>query len=72
MNRSEGFEKMSSGDLLKMVENLRKELFHLKLNLSSGAVKDNSRFAKLRADIARILTFSNGSKCKSKSGRSGE
>ena len=41
---------------------LKKELFNLKLSLISGQVKDLSQFKKLRAKIARTLTYLNQKK----------
>jgi large subunit ribosomal protein L29 len=33
----------------------RKQLFHLRLQLSRGEVKNNRQFAQLKAEIARLM-----------------
>jgi ribosomal protein L29 len=33
----------------------RKQLFHLRLQLSRGEVKNNRQFAQVKADIARLM-----------------
>jgi ribosomal protein L29 len=39
------------------IDSLRKELFDLKLNASSGQLKDSSQFRKIRVSIAQALTY---------------
>jgi len=43
--------------LEKEVEQLRKEYFNLRLNLSTMPVKDHSQFKKLRRRVAQALTL---------------
>ena len=43
--------------LQEKIKDFEKELFHLRLNASSGQVKDSSQFRKLRVGIARAKTF---------------
>jgi large subunit ribosomal protein L29 len=46
-----------SVDELKQKENdLRKELFNLRFQLSKGELQSNSRIRAVRKDIARIMT----------------
>lgn len=47
---------MGEVELKEKLENLRREIFSLKLNASTTHVKDYSLFKKLRKDIARGLT----------------
>ncbi len=50
-------EQMSDAELQGKLENVRRELFSLRLNASTAHIKDYSLFKKLRRDVARILTF---------------
>lgn len=50
-------KKMDEKTLRKDIVSTRKELFDLKLSTASSHVKDNSQFKKLRARIARALTY---------------
>ncbi|HBS47938.1 TPA: 50S ribosomal protein L29 [Candidatus Dependentiae bacterium] len=43
--------------LILEVEQLKKEYFNLKLNVSTTSVKDYSQFKKLKRRIARALTL---------------
>lgn len=51
----ENIRKISLGDLEKMINSLRRELFDLRLNASTAHVKDYSQFGKLRRKVARVL-----------------
>ena len=42
--------------LREKLDQLRRELFSLRLNSQTAHVKDHSLFQKLRKDIARVLT----------------
>ncbi len=50
-------EQMSDAEVQGKLENVRRELFSLRLNASTAHIKDYSLFKKLRKDVARILTF---------------
>lgn len=56
MKRSE-LKKMDEKTIKEKVVALKKELFELKLSAASTSIKDNSQFKKLRAGIARALTY---------------
>ncbi len=43
--------------LREKLDQLRRELFSLRLNSQTAHVKDHSLFQKLRKDIARVLTI---------------
>ena len=48
---------LSVTDLQKKLDQMRKQLFELRLNASVNHLKDYSHFSKLRANIARVLTL---------------
>ncbi len=50
-------KNMSVQQLYEKLEQLRGQLFTLKLNARTSHVKNNSAFKQLRADIARVMTF---------------
>ncbi|MFZ5954090.1 MAG: 50S ribosomal protein L29 [Candidatus Dependentiae bacterium] len=52
----EEFAQMSVEQLAEKLENLRRELFSLRLNASTAHIKDYSQFKKMRRNIARTLT----------------
>ena len=54
----ENYRELGPDELKKKIEGLRRELFSLRLNVSTH-VKDYSQFNKLRKKIARGLTFLN-------------
>lgn len=60
-------KKIDSGSLLKEAVSLKKELFNLRLGVSSGQIKDFSQFKKIRRKIAQALTFSNQNEQKTES-----
>jgi ribosomal protein L29 len=47
---------LSVVDLRERLDQMRKELFSLRINSSVTHIKDYSHFAKLRGNIARVLT----------------
>lgn len=51
--------QLSVAQLQEKLDQLRRELFSLKLNAQTSHVKNNSQFKQLRKDIARVLTFIN-------------
>lgn len=58
-NRKEELKDMDKSQLKQKMEEMRQELFGLRLNASTTHIKDYSQFKKLRKDIARALTFYN-------------
>lgn len=48
--------QMSEADLHEKLDSIRRELFSLRLNISTTHNKDYSLFKKLRKDIARVQT----------------
>ncbi|MCF7899039.1 50S ribosomal protein L29 [Candidatus Babeliales bacterium] len=51
--------KMDASSLLREVDQLKKDIFNLKLNLAVGQAKDYSQLKKIRINIARCLTVLN-------------
>jgi ribosomal protein L29 len=45
------------GALSAKLNDLRRELFTLRLNAATAHVKDYSQYKKLRRDVARVLTY---------------
>lgn len=49
----------SDKELYRMVDDLREELFRLRLRLSTGELTHTANLKKTKKDIARILTHLN-------------
>lgn len=47
---------LDMAELRKKLNQLRHELFGLRINFTTSHVKDYSQFKKIRKDIARVLT----------------
>jgi len=50
-------KKLTGKQLKEKLENLRKELFGLRLNATTAHVKDYSQFKKFRRQISCVLTL---------------
>ncbi|MGH1543047.1 MAG: 50S ribosomal protein L29 [Arenicella sp.] len=55
-------KKKSADELNEELIALRKEEFGLRMQRSTGALEDSSRFGKIRKDVARIKTLLNEQK----------
>ncbi|MDR3550173.1 MAG: 50S ribosomal protein L29 [Candidatus Babeliales bacterium] len=53
----EEFKQFGVQELQEKLDNLRRDLFGLKLNSSTSHVKDYSQFKKLRKNIAQASTY---------------
>jgi len=53
----EDLKDLDKNELKIKVEAFRKELFGLRLNVSTTHIKDYSQFMKLRRSVARTLTY---------------
>jgi ribosomal protein L29 len=53
--RRKEIAEMSAGEAQKLLTELRRKLFNLRLQKQRGEVKDSSIFAQTRKDIARLL-----------------
>ncbi len=53
------FKKLNTDQLKEKIENLRRDLFSLKLTTATSHVKDYSQFKKLKKNLARALTYLN-------------
>lgn len=54
---NESMRSLPVEQLVEKIENMRRELFSLKLNSLTTHIKDYSQFKKLRRDIARATTI---------------
>ena len=55
-NFKDELQRLDHAQLREKLEQLRRELFGLRLNVITAHVKDHSQFKKLRRNIARVLT----------------
>ncbi len=55
--KKEELKKLDTDSLKQELNNMRKELFNLRLSFRSGEVKDYSQFKKVKTNIARCFTF---------------
>jgi len=62
-NFKKELEQLDSGDLRVTLDQLRRNLFGLRLNSLTAHIKDYSQFKKLRKDIARIMTQLHKKEC---------
>ncbi len=53
----DSLKKMDDKALCDEIVSMRRELLNLRLNASSGQIKDSSQFGKLRKQVARALTI---------------
>lgn len=52
-------QQMNVAQLHEKLDVIRRNLFSLRLGALTAHIKDNSQFKKLRADIARVMTYIN-------------
>ena len=55
----EELAQLSVAQLQEKLENLRADLFGLKLNARTSHVKNHAQFQQIRKNIARVMTFIN-------------
>ena len=53
-------KKLSETELLKNLENFKKDLFNLRFQKNNGQLKSPAKFKETRKTIARIKTFMKG------------
>lgn len=63
INFKKQLEQLDSNDLRATLDQLRRNLFGLRLNSLTAHIKDYSQFKKLRKNIARILTQLHKTEC---------
>lgn len=56
-NAKELLKALDKTQLEQKIEELRREIFTLRITSVTTPVKDTSQFGKLRKDLARALTF---------------
>lgn len=55
--KKQELKALSSSQMKEKLEEIRRELFSIRLNARTAHVKDNSQFGKKRKEIARLLTY---------------
>lgn len=55
--KKDELKSLNANELSQKIEQLRQELFTIRLNASTSHVKDYSQFNKLKKNIARALTY---------------
>ncbi len=55
----EELKNLHAQQLQEKLEELKRELFSLRLSTQTSHVKNHARFGQLRKDIARVKTFMN-------------
>ena len=53
-------KKLSEAEMLKNLENFKKDLFNLRFQKNNGQLKNPAKFKETRKNIARIKTFMRG------------
>ena len=53
-------KKLSETEILKNLENLKKDLFNLRFQKNNGQLKNPAKFKETRKNIARLKTFMKG------------
>lgn len=66
--RRDDIRKMSEEDLLKAIEDNRYEMFMLRVNESTGELKNPNLFRQNRRDLARLKTIMHERKTASEKG----
>ncbi len=53
-------KKLSNTEILKNLENFKKDLFNLRFQKNNGQLKNPSKFRETRKNIARLKTLMKG------------
>tara|TARA_Y100001936_G_C15773698_1_gene507600 strand:+ start:152 stop:340 length:189 start_codon:yes stop_codon:yes gene_type:complete len=53
-------KKMSETEMIKNLENFKKDLFNLRFQKNNGQLKNPAKFKETRKSIARLKTFMKG------------
>lgn len=54
--KPEDIRELTNEELAKAVQDNRKELFHLRMQLQTGQLENSGRIRQVRRDIARLKT----------------
>ena len=55
--KKKDIKKLSKTEILKNLENAKKDLFNLRFQKNNGQLKSPSKFKEIRKNIARIKTL---------------
>jgi len=58
--KKKDIKKLSNTEMLKNLENFKKDLFNLRFQKNNGQLKDPSKFKETRKNIARLKTLMKG------------
>ena len=53
-------KKLSDAEVLKNLENFKKDLFNLRFQKNNGQLKSPAKFKETRKSIARLMTLAKG------------
>tara|TARA_Y100001970_G_C13993992_1_gene729728 strand:+ start:134 stop:322 length:189 start_codon:yes stop_codon:yes gene_type:complete len=51
------FKKLTKAEILKNLENFKKDLFNLRFQKNNGQLKSPAKFKEIRRNIARLKTI---------------
>ena len=54
--KKKDIKKLSKTEILKNLDNLKKDLFNLRFRKVNGQIEDSSKFSLIKRDIAKLLT----------------
>ena len=57
------YKKMTKSEIIKNLENLKKDLFNLRFQKNNGQLKSPSKFKETKKNIARLKTHHEGKTC---------
>ena len=61
MMKKKELKKLSEAEMLKNLENFKKDLFNLRFQKNNGQLKSPAKFKETRKNIARLKTLIRGS-----------
>ena len=53
-------KKLSDAEILKNLDNLKKDLFNLRFQKNNGQLKSPAKFKETRKSVARLMTLAKG------------
>lgn len=56
--KKKDIKKMTSDEIVKSLETLKKDLFNLRFQKINGQLKNPSKFKEIRKNVARLKTIS--------------
>ena len=58
--KKKDIKKLSETEILKNLENFKKDLFNLRFQKNNGQLKNPAKFKELRKNVARLKTLLKG------------